>query len=76
MLVTMLFHARVAEDDDCKPGNNACPENSVCVNTPDGFSCNCTEGYHNVDAVTCEGKRSDSLHRCRKVTECVNARPS
>lgn len=54
----------VSEDDDCLPGNNDCSENAVCVNTRESYECNCTEGYRNKDARTCEGEASNHVSSC------------
>lgn len=53
---TVCVSVCVVEDNDCAPESNPCPINAKCVNTRDGFYCNCSEGYRNVDSVSCEGE--------------------
>ena len=48
-----------------KRGPNECNSspciNGVCVDTPDGFVCQCLKGYRLVDSVTCEGRYPGSI---------------
>ncbi len=37
--------------DECDLGIADCPENSVCINTPGGYECECLPGYTKVDGV-------------------------
>ena len=48
-----------------KRGPNECNSspciNGVCVDTADGFVCQCIKGYRLVDSVTCEGRYPGSI---------------
>ena len=40
--------------DECTLNEDDCPMNSICINTPGGFQCNCRNGYLNIGGV-CTG---------------------
>ncbi|PVD35899.1 hypothetical protein C0Q70_02868 [Pomacea canaliculata] len=63
------------DDNECLPGNNPCPpHNSLCANIPGSFICNCTEGYRNVDRLTCEDidECAEKTHDCDVNAKCAN----
>ena len=45
------------EIDECDIGTDNCDRNSVCTNTPGGFTCACNQGYTG-DGLTCQGNKS------------------
>ncbi|XP_071134214.1 protein kinase C-binding protein NELL1-like isoform X2 [Mytilus edulis] len=67
--------------DECAIGISKCTVNSVCINTPGWYQCDCLEGYHStwpdnnfgslcLDVNECQGEGSG--HTCHMSTTCVN----
>jgi hypothetical protein len=41
-----LIFSIFADIDECAIGISKCTVNSVCINTPGWYQCDCIEGYH------------------------------
>ena len=54
MIYYFIFESYVADIDECKVNKGGCQ--SICVNTPGSFKCDCEPGYRlTFDRTTCEG---------------------
>ncbi|XP_059141488.1 protein kinase C-binding protein NELL1-like [Physella acuta] len=67
--------------DECTLGISKCHVNSVCINMPGWYHCDCVEGYHSswpdnhygslcLDVNECQGEGEG--HTCHNTTQCVN----
>ena len=52
-----LFHLDI---DECLTGTDNCPSNSICLNTPGSFSCQCITGFKLIGGI-CVGMRFSRL---------------
>ena len=42
--------------DECATGSHDCQDNSICINLPGNYHCQCEPGYQYIDSVGCLGK--------------------
>jgi hypothetical protein len=63
--------------NECTPGRNTCPANSVCSNSAGGHRCICNEGFTG-DGKTCWDINECSMntHNCSASHKCVNTNGS
>ena len=56
-----VFFLFFQDRDECsKPLENYCDAMATCINKPDGFSCQCPDGFHG-DGRVCRRKRYGKL---------------
>ncbi|CAG2255126.1 unnamed protein product [Mytilus edulis] len=76
-----MYGTNIQYIDECAIGISKCTVNSVCINTPGWYQCDCLEGYHStwpdnnfgslcLDVNECQGEGSG--HTCHMSTTCVN----
>ncbi|KAK3098531.1 hypothetical protein FSP39_020373 [Pinctada imbricata] len=79
------LNCELADIDECAIGISACHGNSVCINTPGWYRCDCIEGYHSnwpdnhygslcLDINECRGEGKG--HTCHSSNKCVNTEGS
>ncbi|VDL81170.1 unnamed protein product, partial [Nippostrongylus brasiliensis] len=51
----------IVDIDECSMSKYSCPENSVCINLPGTYFCNCTEGF---------APKGLPLEKCADINEC------
>eukprot|EP00057_Strongylocentrotus_purpuratus_P011640 XP_011666114.1 PREDICTED: fibrillin-1 isoform X3 [Strongylocentrotus purpuratus] len=76
------YRPAVTQTTPPKRGLNECNSspciNGVCIDRPDGFICQCVEGYHLVDSVTCEDTNECESPDAQDICmygNCVNEPP-
>uniref|UniRef100_A0A914PH11 EGF-like domain-containing protein n=1 Tax=Panagrolaimus davidi TaxID=227884 RepID=A0A914PH11_9BILA len=72
---TKNIHGECEDSDECRSFKHNCGENSWCINTIGGFTCECKEGYIG-DGKKCTfvgiGTSTDDCSQCSKNAECKN----
>ncbi|KAK7497319.1 hypothetical protein BaRGS_00011363, partial [Batillaria attramentaria] len=63
--------------DECALGISACRGNSVCINEPGWYHCDCLQGFHSIWPDNHYGNVNECVgegegHTCHPSTECVN----
>ncbi|XP_059508163.1 protein kinase C-binding protein NELL1-like isoform X5 [Stegostoma tigrinum] len=62
------------DKDECANGTHYCHANTVCVNFPGSYHCDCLPGYTRVDDYSCT-KRDECRnrqHSCHEMAICIN----
>jgi len=59
--------------DECALGIDACDDNAICTDIPDGYTCTCEDGYEG-DGWTCNDidECADGTHTCDVNATCIN----
>ncbi|XP_060694596.1 protein kinase C-binding protein NELL1-like isoform X3 [Hemiscyllium ocellatum] len=66
--------AHCEDKDECANGTSYCHANTVCVNLPGSYRCDCLPGYTRVDDYSCT-KRDEcrnGQHSCHEMAICMN----
>ena len=58
--------------DECYDGSATCGDNSVCVNTCEGYTCACAEGYTGDGYECCDANQCDEYDACPANSDCVD----
>ena len=58
--------------DECYDGTADCGDNSVCVNTCEGYTCECADGYAGDGYECCDANQCDEYDACPANSDCVN----